>query len=412
MKTKGKNLGIIFGTIGVIGILLIAGCINEEKKEEKQELTCNKPYIKVGNECCLDKDDNGICDKDETPAETKTEELKEEPSEVEVTEKVNETEKLDEREEVEVWCLEWGDYAINRGGGTVAMTNDVKKYKGKWMCHNKYFLGDGGWIDLYWTKYEEEVYKVTTHHDGTVEEVKSGSLAEESEEEYDVCKNIEDSSERNTCYINLAVSRGDASICNRLGMGVHDQCYKEVAISKEDLLLCGRIEDNDVKDDCYNALAVSGGDSSICGKIQKQEKRDDCYNEIALSKEDSSICGKIDTSGKKYDCYNTIALLKENASICDEIKISVKRDDCYNEIALSKEDTSICYKIEDNTQRDDCFEYIALSKEDSSICAEIKSKSKRDDCYNDIALSGKDLSICNKIENEGKRESCYESVEE
>jgi len=33
---------------------------------ESQEVTCNKPYILVGNDCCLDKDDNSICDKDET----------------------------------------------------------------------------------------------------------------------------------------------------------------------------------------------------------------------------------------------------------------------------------------------------------------------------------------------------------
>ena len=77
------------GILGVICVVLISGCITEEKQEE---LTCNKPYIKVGNECCLDKDDNGICDKDEIPTETKTEKPKEEPAEVETTEKVNETE--------------------------------------------------------------------------------------------------------------------------------------------------------------------------------------------------------------------------------------------------------------------------------------------------------------------------------
>ena len=28
-------------------------------------MTCNLPYIKVGSECCLDKNDNKICDRDE-----------------------------------------------------------------------------------------------------------------------------------------------------------------------------------------------------------------------------------------------------------------------------------------------------------------------------------------------------------
>ena len=39
-------------------LFMIAGC--------SQEITCNKPYLLVGSECCLDKDDNSICDKDET----------------------------------------------------------------------------------------------------------------------------------------------------------------------------------------------------------------------------------------------------------------------------------------------------------------------------------------------------------
>src|SRR3989338_8145988 len=42
-------------------VLLIFGC------SQKQEVTCNSPYIKVGTECCLDQNRNNVCDKDETP---------------------------------------------------------------------------------------------------------------------------------------------------------------------------------------------------------------------------------------------------------------------------------------------------------------------------------------------------------
>ena len=38
-------------------VIIITSCNNK--------LTCNKPYILVGNDCCLDKNDNKICDKDE-----------------------------------------------------------------------------------------------------------------------------------------------------------------------------------------------------------------------------------------------------------------------------------------------------------------------------------------------------------
>ena len=42
-------------------MLLISGC--------PQQITCNKPYILVGTECCLDQNDNGICDRDESQTE-------------------------------------------------------------------------------------------------------------------------------------------------------------------------------------------------------------------------------------------------------------------------------------------------------------------------------------------------------
>lgn len=47
-----------------------------------QQVVCNEPYIQVGNECCLDKDANQICDKDEAPevdfSEVQSEQIDEE----------------------------------------------------------------------------------------------------------------------------------------------------------------------------------------------------------------------------------------------------------------------------------------------------------------------------------------------
>ena len=41
----------------ILILFLLAGC--------KSNITCNKPYILVGTECCLDLNDNSICDSDE-----------------------------------------------------------------------------------------------------------------------------------------------------------------------------------------------------------------------------------------------------------------------------------------------------------------------------------------------------------
>jgi hypothetical protein len=51
----------------LMGIVATSGCI--------QQVTCNKPYIKVGKECCLDINDNAICDRDEKISSTTTTEV-------------------------------------------------------------------------------------------------------------------------------------------------------------------------------------------------------------------------------------------------------------------------------------------------------------------------------------------------
>ncbi|MBR9702786.1 hypothetical protein GOV10_02005 [Candidatus Woesearchaeota archaeon] len=45
--------------IMLIATLFLVGCVQTSK------VVCNSPYIMVGDSCCLDKDDNAICDRDE-----------------------------------------------------------------------------------------------------------------------------------------------------------------------------------------------------------------------------------------------------------------------------------------------------------------------------------------------------------
>ncbi|MFA5888476.1 MAG: hypothetical protein WC852_07245 [Candidatus Nanoarchaeia archaeon] len=55
------NKQILILILGVI-ILVFSGCT--------QKVICNKPYIQMGSECCLDQDGNNICDKDEIRTST------------------------------------------------------------------------------------------------------------------------------------------------------------------------------------------------------------------------------------------------------------------------------------------------------------------------------------------------------
>ncbi len=79
---KKTTLIITALSLLVVAILMISGFKGEITGGA---VTCNKPYILVGSDCCLDSNDNSICDKDEIyktviePVEPPREEVIEKP---------------------------------------------------------------------------------------------------------------------------------------------------------------------------------------------------------------------------------------------------------------------------------------------------------------------------------------------
>ena|GEM_PF-4548287 len=59
METK-----ILLAITLLILTIFTTGCI-----QDSSDFACNEPYIQIGSECCLDANDNGICDSDEQPAQ-------------------------------------------------------------------------------------------------------------------------------------------------------------------------------------------------------------------------------------------------------------------------------------------------------------------------------------------------------
>ncbi|MFH1055147.1 MAG: hypothetical protein V1744_03510 [Candidatus Altiarchaeota archaeon] len=49
----------------LVSILLVCGCICSQDQQEADETSCTSPYIRVGSDCCIDENDNMICDEDE-----------------------------------------------------------------------------------------------------------------------------------------------------------------------------------------------------------------------------------------------------------------------------------------------------------------------------------------------------------
>ena len=51
----------------IIGLVIIGSFL---PNSSNNQVTCNKPYILVGTSCCLDNNDNSICDNDETEVQS------------------------------------------------------------------------------------------------------------------------------------------------------------------------------------------------------------------------------------------------------------------------------------------------------------------------------------------------------
>ena len=88
MNTKADKIFQGIGVFLCLAFLIIMGC--------QQGPVCNKPYILVGMDCCLDKDNNKICDSDE-----EVKQVIEVVKEIPVIKQVEEVKKIEPKEMAE-----------------------------------------------------------------------------------------------------------------------------------------------------------------------------------------------------------------------------------------------------------------------------------------------------------------------
>ena len=148
-----------------------------------------------------------------------------------------------------------------------------------------------------------------------------------------------------------------------------NSCYMEVAISKGDLSKCEEILKGkwSSPDDCYAGVAAVKGDLNICEKIKEKSTKDDCISKVilntALIKKDWKICKKIDDESKKDNCIANVAIFNENITICEKIGNKLRVDEysgtykenCYIYLIMYG-DESICNKIRDEKMKKYCYE--------------------------------------------------------
>lgn len=232
-----------------------------------------------------------------------------------------------------------------------------------------------------------------------------------------VCKSIKPQNYKNHCFGEVAISKKDISICNKInGPEGLDKCYSGVLDSLDTVghfgatvSLCDSLKDGQAKDGCYYNAGVESRDVTVCDKIRnkKSDTFSNCYIYIGIALKDMSVCGK--EMVKSSTCYRIFADSLNDISICEKIDSQKDRNFCYRDYAFKKNDPSSCDKITDTESRDFCYRssneqnlpFLNRGLPDFSVCAKIQSLSEKDLCYIDAIRAAKDFS-CSRVNGKEK----------
>jgi len=307
------------------GVLIISACdqidISKLSDEDlarisEQAIVCNEPYIRYAAECCLDTNDNKICDRDErelTSDEKEKEDKvnKETPSGINppVEEPPAEPTKSQRPKDDKLECLDtyekFNEYTLRDASEELLLSLDQE-----FPDDDKENFIEGGFIK------EGESF---TH------KAYRKILWELQEKEYKECKKLKDDTEK-------------------------DSCLRSTGSDLPNYCICEEIKDEEKRSNCFSSVGRKLLDVRICEKATALNYAiscsDDVYNKLGIKNLEISFCDKIIGQDTKVDCYDEtnrrIALDKGDVSFCDKINDRVKRDDCYIFSIVNNDKIDLC----------------------------------------------------------------------
>ncbi|MFC1741579.1 hypothetical protein ACFL3V_03515 [Nanoarchaeota archaeon] len=311
----------------LVAAMLLAGCA--------QTLVCAPPNSIIGDKCCLDADDNSVCD-----AEDKTE--KEEPKIIKPAE-TGEDEKADE--------VSAEQDAIDEFADTFATTWDRKSY----TALHKLFVKD---VNRKFTSQEfnflarkldkklniqsitlegvdDDTATLTVIADGLSEEVEADIDEEDDEYRFeafymfleltpeDACEDDE------SCYFSYATISNDKNYCNKAGT-LKGECVAKFGVSKE---ITSKM------DECLEILEYYG--------------RVDCLDKLAVNENDIEPCWQATHDKQIFECMGKVAAARDDVDKCDAFVASkgyagtrLQKAYCITGYVRETSDTAACAKID------------------------------------------------------------------
>jgi len=208
-KKKNNNLGYIIG--GVVIAVLVLWIIFANVGNN--EVICNSPYIKVGSSCCLDQNNNNICDNDEN-SNIQEEQL---PKYSDCDKYLSKSEKA-------------------------SCKYDVAEVIGDM----RYCITD------YKTDYDTEI---SENIDNCLDNVLFNRQRYDNEISISACEYYQISYRGEECKVEIISGGNDPSLCETLSGDYVDECYSDIArYTLKDKSVCEKIKDDELRYECIDYI--------------------------------------------------------------------------------------------------------------------------------------------------------------
>jgi len=114
-----------------------------------------------------------------------------------------------------------------------------------------------------------------------------------------------------------------------VGESVSKDSPIEKKVSKSSLKDCEEEKSDIFRTSCYTELAKSKGDASICNKLDDYKiGMNNCINEVAQDKKDETVCMMIEGEHPQTICLGRVGKLKNDPSVCDNLKTETWKNQC------------------------------------------------------------------------------------
>ncbi|MBS3132015.1 hypothetical protein J4212_06280 [Candidatus Woesearchaeota archaeon] len=378
----------------LILLLLVSSCENLDISKFSDEdlerisdkaIVCNAPYIRFATSCCLDQNDNKICDVDEgLIARDDPNGFDEGISVSKDDSKCGTKKQLICHKELnnknQELCVDKSSVQAHIGHGD---------YVGECSTNNKCVESFDDYLSMV-VKNEDVAHNLDTPIPG-------GAPPDLIENEY--VKTGETFTSRIYFKIMWDTELKQYQDCLKQSSD-KDQCKSRYAHEIKNPCLCDEINEPDTRDFCYRSLVSFTSDPSLCEKIISQKEKDTCYSILGSKAEFTDYCSNIQDETIKTSCFDSSyrfnALLKGDIIYCERIASTEIKDECIYSLLINSTTIDGCYcnKIRGNYKYD-CFLTIAKKRKESDFCS--LSGGWMANCYKSFSQSiPRDVSILQK----------------